>query len=365
MAAQGLRKAAPSQHRLVELDVLRGLAALCVVLFHYSVRYGQLYNTAEAPALAMTRGYLGVEFFFCISGFVIFMTLERTRRPMDFLVSRFSRLWPAYVVAILITFSVVSVFGLPGKETTPVQALVNVTMFQELFHVPHVDAVYWSLQVEVIFYCWMLIAYVTGQLKRIRIFLWVGLAPPLVYFIAHRYFGNDLSYVAGTFLLITYIPYFTIGIAAYNMYARRDPGYQDLLLMLSATVVAGICLSIVDGALALCAAVILWAVARGYLVYVARGPFLFLGTISYTLYLLHQNIGYVVIRSVTRHGISMDVAILIAISCSIGLAALLTWCVEKPAQAWLRGLYRRLCGSVISAPTLGGEATRAVREPLR
>jgi peptidoglycan/LPS O-acetylase OafA/YrhL len=352
MAIPGRPDAAPSHRRLIELDVLRGLAALCVVLFHYSVRYPELYGDTTAPALVMTRGYLGVEFFFCISGFVIFMTLERTRRPMDFVVSRFSRLWPAYIAAILITFSLVTMFGLPGRQTTPAEALVNLTMIQELFHVPHVDAAYWSLQVELIFYAWMLLAFVTGQLKRIRTFLWAALVPPIGFYIAHRYFSADPSYLAGAFLLITYIPYFTIGIAAYNMYARRDSGYQDLLLMLAAVLVAWICLSATDGWLALSAALILWAVARGYLVYVARGPFLFLGTISYTLYLVHQNFGYIVIRSATQHGISTNIAILIAIALSICLAATLTWLIEKPAQAWLRGLYKRLSGSVIPAHSL-------------
>jgi peptidoglycan/LPS O-acetylase OafA/YrhL len=122
--------------------------------------------------------------------------------------------------------------------------------------------------------------------------------------------------------------------------------------MLAAVLVAWICLSATDGWLALSAAIILWAVARGYLVYVARGPFLFLGTISYTLYLVHQNFGYIVIRSATQHGISTNIAILIAIALSICLAATLTWLIEKPAQAWLRGLYKRLSGSVIPAHSL-------------
>lgn len=327
--------------RVRELDVLRGLAAAAVVLFHYTVRYGALYGYPAPPLLRVPTGFYGVEVFFCISGFVIFMTLDRTRRPMDFVVSRVSRLWPAYIVAIAVTFAVVHAFGLAGRETTAAQALVNLTMFQELLHVPDVDQVYWSLQVELIFYCWMLLAYVSGMLGHIRAILCAGLVPPLVYFLWRREFGHDPSYLAGTLLLVTYIPYFTIGIAAYNLRRGRGAPHKDLLLMLAAVGVVTLCGSVQDGILAALAAAIFCLVAAGRLGGIARGPLIFLGTISYPLYLLHQNIGYIVMRESMRIGVPTDLAILLAIAITIGLAAALTWSVEKPARAWLRDVYAR------------------------
>jgi peptidoglycan/LPS O-acetylase OafA/YrhL len=327
--------------RLGELDVLRGFAAVAVVLFHYTVRYAQLYGYPSAPDIVLTHGYLGVEFFFCISGFVIFMTLDRTRRPMDFVVSRASRLWPAYIAAMLLTYSAVHLFGLQGRATSLTQALVNLTMFQELLRVPHVDPAYWSLQVELIFYCWMFLAYVTGMLTHIRALLCLGLVPPLVYWLARRYFGHELSSLAGTFLLVSYIPYFAIGIAAYNLRSRREHPYRDLLLMLAAIAVTAICLPLADCAIAVIAVLVFCAIARGHLSWIARGPLVFFGTISYTLYLVHQNIGYIVIRTAMEHGVPTDFAILIAVGCSICLAAALSWSIEKPARGWLRNVYAR------------------------
>jgi len=329
--------------RVRELDVLRGLAAAAVVLFHYTVHYGALYGYPAPPSVRVPTGFYGVEVFFCISGFVIFMTLDRTRRPMDFVVSRVSRLWPAYIVAIAVTFAVVRGFGLAGRETTVAQALVNLTMFQELLHVPDVDQVYWSLQVELIFYCWMLLAYLSGMLGHIRPILCAGLVPPLFYLVWRREFGHDPSYLAGTLLLVTYIPYFTIGIAAYNLRRGRakESPYKDLLLMLAAVGVVTLCGSIQDGILAALAAAMFWLVAAGRLGGIARAPLVFLGTISYPLYLLHQNIGYVVIRESMRIGIPTDLAILLAIVVTVGLAAALTWSVETPARAWLRDVYAR------------------------
>ncbi|MBL8484418.1 MAG: acyltransferase, partial [Rhodocyclaceae bacterium] len=138
--------------RLVEVDALRGIAALAVVFFHYTTRFDQLYPGYEPPSLAMPLGHYGVNLFFIISGFVIFMTLDRTSRPMDFVMSRFSRLFPAYWTAIVLTFVVTHQLGLPGKLVGLDTLLVNVTMIQGLLGFGHVDGVYWTLEVELLFY---------------------------------------------------------------------------------------------------------------------------------------------------------------------------------------------------------------------
>jgi peptidoglycan/LPS O-acetylase OafA/YrhL len=327
--------------RLLELDVLRGLAALAVVLFHYTTRYTLLYGYHSVPDFAVPFGYLGVLFFFCISGFVIFMTLDKTRRAADFIVSRVSRLWPAYIAAMLITYCAVHVFGLPGRATTAEQALINVTMFQDLLHVPDVDEAYWSLQVELIFYGWMLLAFLAGALVHIRALLGVALVPPIVYFLAHRYFHHDLPYTAGVFLLVDYIPFFAIGIAAYNIRAGRGRAWWDLLLMAAALAAIFTCQTPPEFWVAVIAVIIFLAVAWRRLTWIAAGPLTFLGTISYTLYLIHQNVGYIVIRAATAHGVSPDSAICLALGVAIGLASVLTWTVEKPARSWLRHAYNR------------------------
>ena len=65
--------------RFEELDVLRGLAAFSVVLFHYTVRYDQMFHVERDHVFQLVYGYYGVKLFFMISGFVITLTLARTR----------------------------------------------------------------------------------------------------------------------------------------------------------------------------------------------------------------------------------------------------------------------------------------------
>jgi peptidoglycan/LPS O-acetylase OafA/YrhL len=75
--------------RIIELDALHGIAALVVVLFHYIDWYDKVRGHSTDPLFWLPWGELGVQLFFVISGFVIFMTLQRSKRPMDVVVSRF------------------------------------------------------------------------------------------------------------------------------------------------------------------------------------------------------------------------------------------------------------------------------------
>jgi peptidoglycan/LPS O-acetylase OafA/YrhL len=97
MTQQSLR---PTTNRLQGLDALRGIAAIAVVLTHYTFGFS-IFIQAHRPGLLFNviNGHFGVNLFFIISGFVIFMTLERSANLSDFSISRFARLWPAYLAS--------------------------------------------------------------------------------------------------------------------------------------------------------------------------------------------------------------------------------------------------------------------------
>src|SRR5262245_1666439 len=171
--------AASSAGRILELDALRGFAAFAVMLFHYTSRYGELYDYNHPFPLPVLWGAYGVELFFMISGFVIFMTLERTRQPMDFVVSRFSRLYPTYWAGVTLTFTIVAVMGLPGRQVSVTEFLVNLTMLQRLIPgVEDVDGVYWTLRIEMVFYVLTFSLYLLKRLPQVEWFAmaWLALA---------------------------------------------------------------------------------------------------------------------------------------------------------------------------------------------
>jgi peptidoglycan/LPS O-acetylase OafA/YrhL len=327
--------------RLTEIDSLRGIAALMVVLFHYTTRYGELFGHVAPPAAALPWGYLGVNLFFMISGFVIFMTLEKTRRPMDFVVSRFSRLYPAYWAAVALTCAAVHLLGLPGKEVAPLTALYNLSMVQGWFNVAPVDGVYWTLGVELIFYSWALLAFRLGWLQRVPLMLVALLALRLVYFGAARVLHIDLPWLAYQFLILHDIPWFAAGVLIYRLAIAGATPRREVAVIAAAVLT----LAIVDGwplaLLLLALSLLLYGAAKGRLGLLRLRPLVGLGAISYTLYLVHENIGWALIRRMEQAGVPTDAAIVVALCCSLVLATTLTAAIERPAMRSIREAYQR------------------------
>ena len=83
-----------------------------------------------------------------------------------------------------------------------------------------------------------------------------------------------------------------------------------------------------------------WAAATGRLPWLAHPVLVFFGTISYPLYLVHENIGWVVQRAVLAQALPFDVSVLVAFGVSVALATLLTRTVEQPAMRAIRTRYR-------------------------
>lgn len=346
--------------RLAELDALRGIAAMAVVLFHYFTKFDELFGHNIPPVFSLpwgsysgvdlfSLGHYGVNLFFMISGFVIFMTLERTKQPMDFVVSRFSRLFPAYWAAVVLTFSIVLVLGLPGKEVNLVQALANLSMVHSFFNVPHVDGVYWTLEVELLFYAWAFLAYHLGWLHRVHVLLLAAMALHLVYFIAAEFFGVNLPWIASRYLILKFIAWFALGVMVYRLTRRTANQNQlnsqtqtaDLGVIACAIALLACVHSLWIGLLALAFTTVLWGAASGRLPWLGNRLLLGLGTISYTLYLVHENIGWAVMRPLQAAGLSSNGSILFALILSLVLATLLTLLVERPAMAWIRSRYKK------------------------
>jgi len=87
---------------VVELDLLRFLAALAVVLYHFTYHLRDSETAVDLfPSIGRVgmHGYLGVNLFFMISGFVILWT-ARDRTPSGFVLSRITRLYPEFWIGV-------------------------------------------------------------------------------------------------------------------------------------------------------------------------------------------------------------------------------------------------------------------------
>src|SRR5687768_2708344 len=232
---RNLSKTASSSERVVELDALRGLAALAVVAFHYTTHYHAMIGHTRPLGFGFPAGNYGVQLFFLISGFVIFMTLERTRTASEFVVSRCSRLFPAYWTAMAITAAVVYTLGMPQQKLPLRDLLLDLTMVQEILGAEHLDGSYWTLGVELFFYAQMLFWFMLGQLRRIRTIIGIWLLLAVAYGLFTKS-GLHFSYFMREMLILRHIPFFAMGILFYRIHAnpgshRGDVGLIGLCLL--------------------------------------------------------------------------------------------------------------------------------------
>ena len=168
------------------LDLLRFIAALGVVNFHY---FFGLAPIGLSDKLTIFRfGNLGVPLFFIISGFVISQSIAHTSIK-NFAIGRFIRLYPLFWIICTITY----VFTLLMPNGQPVhfaEYLISMTMMGDklssaLGYGGLVDAVYWTLAVELLFYVGIGLFVYLFSWKRIRFFFWGWLAVSALSFAFH------------------------------------------------------------------------------------------------------------------------------------------------------------------------------------
>jgi peptidoglycan/LPS O-acetylase OafA/YrhL len=327
------------------IDAFRGIAVLSVMAFHYTVRwappdfassnvYG--YHLAYSPFLNV--GALGVELFFVISGLVIAMTVERSRDAMDFIAKRMARLYPAFLVAMLLTFAVTHFASVPSFRTSFWDLPANFTMVPGEFRVRAVDGAYWSLAWELEFYLLVSIAFFFFRAN-----FWMPITVLMCLVVPLRWIGFHAD-TLDRLLVAKYAPLFLLGIGGWLLLLkrRRKEG--------SAVLAAAIVLCALDIGNYATNGMPVWAasayIAGGVAVMFVLlhtgfsfGPLTWIGRISYSLYLIHENIGVLVIRHLVSAGIpDMAAAVAAAFVC-VGLAAVMFYIVEDRGKTFVLRVY--------------------------
>jgi peptidoglycan/LPS O-acetylase OafA/YrhL len=349
--APGMVASPSSRGRLTELDALRGIGALCVLTFHYSTRFHELFPQAAHVPFSFPGGNYRVLLFFTISGFAIFFTLDRIRTTADFLVNRVARLYPAYCVAMMLTLGIEYLAHATRLLIGPAAILANVTMLQGFAFVPEVDGAYWTLTVEIAFYLCMIAIWKFAGVQRLE---WV-----LAGWLALRWLWwawPDMPERIIMLLVLRYVPFFVLGMLTYRLWSgQRTPAQQAPFAALALMSVATIeTWDVTLMFVALLAAFL--ALIHGRLRFLAIRPLLFMGGISYSFYLIHQHVGFVVMLKLARAGYSPWIGFAAAFLVALTLGTAINRLVERPAGeailAWWKR--RRQAGPPAAAlPTRG------------
>lgn len=341
--------------RLFALDGLRLICALAVAGYHFgdSWRLDGVHRPAyflpdAAPVLIY--GFLGVEVFFLISGFVILMS-SWGRTVREFAASRAARLYPALWAAVLITTVVTAVLPISGglpfwRLPDAGDMLVNLTMLAEPLNTPLVDTVYWTLWTEFRFYLIVACVLAAGLTdRRVKMLGTVWLAAALV---MPAFPGAALSEV----VMADFAPYFIAGMTMYLLRRNRSDIWLWLLLvacwLVSLQHVRVRALDLKPGyEVAVWPAPVLLTLAYAVLLAIALGAtdrlswrwLATAGALTYPFYLIHQRVGYSLIRTAhAETGLPAPVLITGAVLVLLAVAWLVHRLVERPLAPVVRAV---------------------------
>lgn len=318
------------QKRIDGIDFLRGIASLAVCWYHFT-NSDPTYLSEGILKLSGKYGWLGVEIFFVISGFIIPYALHRAGYRLSdyatFLIKRITRLDPPYLISIAVSILLIylSLFFGP-KEHDPrlnvVGILLHLGYLNMFFNYPWVNEVYWTLAIEFQYYLLMGLIFPLvssgRRTKRLLTFVLFGLLA--------------LTITSGTFIFHWMFLFF-IGITAFQykvgIIGLREHNLLLLLSLCGALFTLGVPHTIA-GLAAVCVITFL---------NLKNAVFNFFGNISYSLYLLHASVGGSFVVACHKFGFAETdlgkiLTILVALCISVFSAYLLYRLVEKPSQEW-------------------------------
>jgi peptidoglycan/LPS O-acetylase OafA/YrhL len=342
-----------AHNRVYDIDLLRFLAALSVVIFHYAFRGYAADGLSLMPypllAPAAKYGYLGVQLFFLISGFVIVMSAS-AGGVKRFLISRAVRLYPAFWACCTTTFLLTFVIGGDGYSVSVGQYLVNLTMLSGFVGVASVDGVYWSLFVELKFYALVAVLCLCNKVDRIQRFL-------LLWLLAAIGLDEQQIWKFRSLLIVEYAPYFIGGALCFLIWAR------GLSFVRLAAVVTAWLLAVrhalknlpalesdfhteydprvVAGAITVFFAV-LCLIATRRTGWIGRVHWTTLGALTYPLYLLHQNIGFMLFNSLYPAGIDPHLLLWGTVALMLAASYLVCEGVEQRLARQLKAVLKSL-----------------------
>ncbi|MFQ6558126.1 acyltransferase family protein [Pseudomonas sp. Lb2C1-1] len=359
--------------RSIRLDIqgLRAIAVLAVMLYHANNGW-------------LKAGYVGVDIFFVISGFIITALLTERSDKVDlvsFYASRIKRILPAYFVMLVVVCALSVLLFLPDDFAFFLDSLKSSALFTSnqyfsgfgSYFAPRADELpllhTWSLAIEMQFYLFFPVLVICLP-KQWRLMAFALLAASLFAWSGYRGLGESQDGMY--FALSARIPEFMVGAIAALLMRQRE------LPILLASVFGGL------GAILLAWAVlaidkqhfpgfwsILPCVAAGLLIVARRGPvsallatrpMVWIGGISYSLYLWHWPV-LAFIRYYTGQYELTAAWLLIFVASSVLLAWLSYRLVETPARN-ASGMMRQLpkwavTGAVVVLVAWGGQRVNA------
>jgi len=361
-----MQKSTLNNNRYSTVDCLRGIAALAVVLYHLAPAAFSDPTSAELSTCILSiakLGYLGVAIFFVVSGFVIAASVKHTLVSFTYIkkyiIKRSLRLDPPYWLSIAVHAALVyaTIFLLGIEQVTPTlrQIIAHIFYMQDLLRYGNITNVYWTLCLEVQNYIFFCLVFAIANLPAPD-----GLISKLWKYFPAVVFSASVLYsllISGKLLKSPlpgiFFPYwylFMIGATAYWVGITKELSQKYFVLLMLATLLAsinvannfeyviGIYVGMATGLFLVVA-----ALKARLSVWLRSGLLLYLGRISYSLYLFHTVVGEQFIHTFQRilapkfgWDLSSDLASFALLIFSVLFCVAISHCVymllEKPSM---------------------------------
>ncbi|MEJ8743489.1 acyltransferase [Mediterraneibacter sp. HCN-7094] len=332
--------------RIYGLDYMRGISCILVMLYHYTTRIVEIFPEINSKwIIKVPFGYMGVAVFFLLSGFLSLKQYKPEQNILEFVINKIKRLYPCYWLAAIITYFVVDIF-LEEKAVSLKTLLLNLTMMESFLGAELVDGAYWTLANELIFYTFIAIVFVVLKHKHkfnIYAITWLVCANAILCIDS----DNLCFTIFNKLFMAQYVQMFLAGGFIFVLFY-----YEKKVSRIIAVLGWGICLITqmrVFGAnymifflIANILLIIFVLMDKQNINYPMNllklfRPVAFFASISYPLYLIHQNIGYTIIINLYRFGVKNEVVIVIPIIILTGLAFFMHRFIEVPILSYQGG----------------------------
>lgn len=333
-----------NKRRNTQVDGLRALAILMVVFFHLFVQYRNLYDESFTRVAGVNMSTVGTSIFLILSGYYI-VNSNKEKSFWRNLLKRILRLYPVYLVSIIITFFLTHLIWLPGRTVSLFVFLLNAIFINGYIIVPYVDGAHWYITTLL---SSSVIYYATCRLKNQHLYLLLwGIA---VFILQFRYnyipvgLGTKITSLALLLLGNKWSLLFILGV--YIRGCLSSSSSKELLKInkIAPPILITIMMSLsMEGqeikmlTVSLLCILLVCLALKEKLIVLQSKMFVYLGLASYSIYCIHQNVGFVIISKLVSYTGKYEWWIsMIAVILMIGVGALIYIFVEKQTGKYLK-----------------------------
>ena len=308
-----------------QIEGLRAIGVIMIVMFHYIYRFNELYGDASDFSVLSQWGSIGVGLFFMMSGYFMFGSSHKANETLfQYYRRKVERLYAPYLPAIIVIFLVTSVAKLPGRTTTVFDALLNVVLINGFIGTPYVDTAHWYLTYLITFIAIAGIVKYSKIKETYAIPVWILFSYIIRVPIGRLGMPSEVEHflriISGGGNLYPFI----LGIVIYELKKEKSFLEKGVLLLSAIFSIYNIVMlynKVAAGWIIVFALVFLLCIDCK-LNFFSCDVLQKIASISYPLYLIHQNIRYVIIlslRKVVGYGISVIVAFFVAVFLAVVL----------------------------------------------